>query len=385
MSEDVKEALAASAIQPGDVVTGRITGIEDKKVTVDIGYKFEGIVPIRELSALHIIHPSDVVQLGDEIRAVVMKIDEDDQVVVLSKRAADAQGAWDELLRRYEANEAFDVVVHDVVKGGLVTDVGVRGFIPASLVDRHFVDDLSPFKGQTLRVKIVEIDPENNKLILSRKAVLEEEHQANIRARIASLQPGDILEGTVRRIASFGVFVDIGGVDGLVHISQLAWHHVDHPSEVVKEGDVVRVKVLGADPDSGRISLSIKDAEPDPWDRYIHEFHEGDIVEGTVRRLVDFGAFVELRPGLEGLVHVSQISHQRVATPADALQEGQTVRVKILSIDHDRKRIALSIKEASGGGERRRESRWERAANTNQGTGATLGDLFGDLFKRTQG
>jgi small subunit ribosomal protein S1 len=385
MSEEVKEALTASAIQPGDVVTGHVTGIEDKKVTVDIGYKFEGIVPIRELSALHISHPSDVVRVGDEIRAVVIKIDEDDEVVVLSKREADAQGAWDELLRRYEQNESFDVVVHDVVKGGLVTDLGVRGFIPASLVDRHFVDDLTTLKGQTLRVKIIEIDPENNKLILSRKAVLEDQRQAEIRERLASLQPGEVLEGTVRRLASFGVFVDIGGVDGLVHISELAWHHVNHPSEVVHEGDVVRVKVLGVDPDAGRVSLSMKGAEPDPWDRYIGEFHEGDIVEGVVRRVVDFGAFVELRPGLEGLVHVSQISYQRVPSPADVLQEGQSVKVKVLGIDPERKRIALSIKEATGSGERRREPRWERMVPSNQGTGATLGDLFGDLFKRTQG
>jgi small subunit ribosomal protein S1 len=385
MSEEVKEALTASAIQPGDVVTGQVTAVEDKKVSVDFGYKFEGIIPIRELSALHISHPSDVVRVGDEVRAVVMKIDEDDSVVVLSKREADAKGAWDELLRRYENQESFDVVVHDVVKGGLVTDVGVRGFIPASLVDRHFVEDLTAFKGQTLRVKIVEIDPENNKLILSRKAVLEEEHQANVRARLASLQVGDILEGTVRRIASFGVFVDIGGVDGLVHISELAWHHVNEPTEVVHEGDVVRVKILGVDPDAGKVSLSIKEAEPDPWERYIGEFHEGDIVEGVVRRVVDFGAFVELRPGLEGLVHVSQISHQRVPSAADALQEGQQVKVKILSIDPERKRIALSIKEATGGDRGRRETqRWDRSA-TSQGTGATLGDLFGDLFKRTQG
>ncbi|WP_067933639.1 30S ribosomal protein S1 [Alicyclobacillus kakegawensis] len=386
MSEDLQEMLNTAALQPGDVVNGTVTAVDDKKVSVDIGYKFEGIIPIRELSALRIDHPSEVVAVGDTVRTKVLKIDEDSEVVVLSKRDADAADAWDDLLRKYENNEAFDVVVKDVVKGGLVADVGVRAFIPASLVDRHFVEDLSEFKDKTIRVRVIEIDPENNKLVLSRKAVLDDEHQAQVQNIMRSLETGAVVEGTVQRLTSFGVFVDVGGVDGLVHISELAWHHVDDPAEVVKKGDKVRVKILRVDPEAGRISLSIKEAEPSPWERYIDEFREGDVVTGTVKRLVDFGAFVELRPGLEGLVHVSQISRQHVAHPADVLSPGQEVQVKILSFDPDRQRISLSIKEAGndplGGGSRQSDRLFDRHNDTHSGTGATLGDLFGDLFKR---
>jgi small subunit ribosomal protein S1 len=385
MSEDLQEMLNTAALQPGDVVNGTVTAVDDKKVSVDIGYKFEGIIPIRELSALRIDHPSEVVAVGDSVRTKVLKIDEDSEVVVLSKREADAADAWDDLLKKYENNEAFDVVVKDVVKGGLVADVGVRAFIPASLVDRHFVEDLSEFKDKTIRVRVIEIDPENNKLVLSRKAVLDDEHQAHVQNIMRSLEEGSIVEGTVQRLTNFGVFVDVGGVDGLVHISELAWHHVDDPADVVKKGDKVKVKILRVDPEAGRISLSMKDAEPSPWERYADEFREGDIVTGVVKRLVDFGAFVELRPGLEGLVHVSQISRQHVAHPADVLSPGQEVRVKVLSFDPDRQRVSLSIKEAnedSYGGGRSSERVFERHTDTHSGTGATLGDLFGDLFKR---
>ncbi|MCL6625051.1 30S ribosomal protein S1 [Alicyclobacillus shizuokensis] len=386
MSEDLQEMLNTAALQPGDVVSGTVTAVDDKKVSVDIGYKFEGIIPIRELSALRIDHPSEVVAVGDTVRTKVLKIDEDSEVVVLSKRDADAADAWDELLHKYESNEAFDVVVKDVVKGGLVADVGVRAFIPASLVDRHFVEDLSEFKNKTIRVRVIEIDPENNKLVLSRKAVLDDEHQAQVQNIMRSLETGAVVEGTVQRLTSFGVFVDVGGVDGLVHISELAWHHVDDPAEVVKKGDKVRVKILRVDPEAGRISLSMKEAEPSPWERYIDEFHEGDVVTGTVKRLVDFGAFVELRPGLEGLVHVSQISRQHVVHPADVLSPGQEVQVKILSFDPARQRISLSIKEAGndplGSGSRQSDRLFDRHNDTHSGTGATLGDLFGDLFKR---
>ncbi|MCL6547601.1 MAG: 30S ribosomal protein S1 [Alicyclobacillus sp.] len=381
MSDELNEMATAPALSPGDEVTGTVTEVDDKKVTVDIGNPMQGIIPIRELSALHVEHPSQVLSVGDEVRAVVLKVDDQAGVVVLSKRAADARGAWSVLQERYETQEPFDVVVQDVVKGGLVADVGVRGFIPASLVDTKFVEDLSEFKGQTVRVVVSEIDPEQNKLILSRRAVLEREQREREYEILRSIRPGDILEGTVRRLTNFGVFVDVGGVDGLVHVSELAWHHVNSPSEVVHEGDRVAVKVLRVDPESGRISLSIKEATPSPWETALGDLREGDIVEGVVRRVVDFGAFVELKPGLEGLVHVSQIAHQHVAKAGDRLEEGQHVRVKILGIDPDRRRISLSIKEAEGARGRRDADRFTDRSNPG-GTGATLGDIFGDLFKR---
>lgn len=380
--------LNDSTLEPGAFVTGQVVSVDDKRVTVDIGYKFPGIVPIRELSALRIDHPSEVVQNGDTLKLVVIKIDEEAEVVILSKRQADAQGAWEFVTDKFNSGEAFDVLVKDVVKGGLVTDLGIRGFIPASLVDRHFVDDLSQFKGKTLKVCVAELDAEANKLILSRKAVLDKEAKQQQEQAIFRLHEGDVIDGTVQRLTDFGVFVDVGGVDGLVHISELAWHHVEHPSDYVKPGDSVRVRILRLDPQNGRISLSMKEAEPSPWERYAGEFKPGDAVTGVVRRLVDFGAFVELKPGLEGLVHISQLSNEHVDKPSDVLKEGQEVTVHVLSVDVAQQRIALSMREAIR--ERRpepsrRESaprHVEKVADSNSGTGATLGDLFGDLFKR---
>ncbi|MCL6453850.1 MAG: 30S ribosomal protein S1 [Alicyclobacillus sp.] len=382
MSEETRE-VTQSTVQPGDVVTGRVTEIDDKKVVLDIGHAYQGIIPIRELSALRIEHPSEVCSVGDEVQTKVLKIDEEDHVIVLSKREAAAEQAWADLQRRFESGSSFEVTVQDVVKGGLVTDVGVRGFIPASLVDRKFVEDLESFKGQTIRVKVVEIDPENNKLILSRKAVLDEEYEISVAQTLRSLPVGSVVTGTVQRLTNFGAFVDVGGVDGLVHVSELAWHHVDHPEDVVKPGDTVKVKILKVDPEAGRVSLSMREAQPSPWEEGVEEFRPGDVVTGIVRRIVDFGAFVELKPGLEGLVHVSQISHQHVAHPADVLEEGQEVKVRILSIEPERQRISLSLKDASNDRPPRREApRHHHAIQDDGGTGATIGDLFRDLFKK---
>jgi len=383
MSEEVRE-VTETTVQPGDVVKGHVTEVDDKKVVVDIGHAFHGIIPIRELSALRIDHPSEVCAVGDEVTMKVIKIDEEDQVVVLSKREAAASSAWDELENKFQNGVAFEVTIQDVVKGGLVTDVGVRGFIPASLVDRKFVEDLESFKGQNIQVMVVEIDQENNKLILSRKAVLDEAYDANVAQTLRTLPVGAVVSGTVQRLTNFGAFVDVGGVDGLVHVSELAWHHVDHPEDVVKPGDTVNVKILKVDPEGGRVSLSIREALPSPWEAGVQEFVTGEIVTGIVRRTVDFGAFIELKPGLEGLVHISQIAHQHVAHASDVLEEGQEIKVKILAIDPDRQRISLSIKEASEERPQRREP--VRYQNTEQddtsGTGATIGDLFRDLFKK---
>jgi len=385
MSEELSEMVEITTVEPGDLVTGIVTELEEKKANVDIGYKFPGIIPIRELSVLRIDHPNEVVQVGDQVRTKVLKVDEEAEVVILSKREADADEAWTNLRAQFDSGETLEVVVRDVVKGGLVADLGVRAFVPASLVDRHFVEDLEDFKGKTIRVKVIELDPETNKLVLSRKAVLDEEHENRMESVLHNLHEGEIVEGTVQRLTNFGAFVDVGGVDGLVHISELAWHHVKDPSEVVQAGDRVKVKVLRVDPEAGRISLSMKEAAPSPWEQYTEEFHEGDVVEGEVKRLVDFGAFVELRPGLEGLVHVSQISHQHVAHPQDVLTVGERVKVKILSFEPERKRVSLSIKEAESNNRQPSVQDTERFLNTqtdNSGTGATLGDLFGDLFNK---
>lgn len=389
MSEDLREMLTDGAVHEGDSVTGEVTAVDDNGVTVALSHGFEGHISPQELSALPGVEPAQIVAVGEQVTAVVTKVDMESGQVTLSKRRAEQTEAWTKMQELFDSQEAFDVEIRDVVKGGLVADVGVRAFIPASLVDRRFVEDLNEFKGQKLQVKVVELDPEKNKLILSRRAVLEREQEARAEVLMEKLQPGTVIEGVVQRLTDFGAFVDVGGADGLVHISELSYSHVDHPSDVVKEGEKVNVRILRVDPQAGRISLSIKAAQPEPWEQYATTYHPGDVVQGVVKRVVDFGAFVELQPGLEGLVHVSQISNDHVAHASDVLAPGQEVSVRILSVEPDRRRISLSMKE-SGGNQanhdyqpRRREQRRpvERQPEPSSGTGATLGDLFGDLFK----
>ncbi|WP_436664362.1 30S ribosomal protein S1 [Alicyclobacillus acidoterrestris] len=391
MSEDLREMLTDGAVHEGDIVTGEVTAVDDSGVTVALSHGFEGHISPQELSALPGTEPAQVLAVGDNVTAVVVKVDMESGQVTLSKRRAQQADAWNRMQELLESQETFEVVVRDVVKGGLVADVGVRAFIPVSLVDRRFVEDLNEFKGQTLRVKVVEVDAEKNKLILSRRAVLEEEQEQRAHDLMSHLEPGQVVEGVVQRLTDFGAFVDVGGADGLVHISELSYSHVDHPSDVVKEGDHVQVRVLRVDPDAGRISLSMKAAQPEPWEQYATQYHAGDVVQGTVKRVVDFGAFVELQPGLEGLVHVSQISNEHVAHPGDVLEPGQEVTVRILSVEPDRRRISLSMREPSAApaeaasSNRRREPRRQperQVEAPSSGTGATLGDLFGDLFKK---
>ncbi|MCR2803035.1 30S ribosomal protein S1 [Paenibacillus soyae] len=333
------------SLKKGDSVKGTIVKIEDNQAYVSLGYKYDGVIPIRELSSVQLENATDAVQIGQEVELKVVSIDDNKESLVLSKRLVDGEKAWEELQSKFESGEVFEVVVADVVKGGLVADVGVRGFIPASMVERHFVEDFSDYKGRTLRVKVKELDLENKKVILSQKDVLDAEFEQNKQQVMGNLQVGQELEGTVQRLTPFGAFVDIGGVDGLVHVSELSWQHVAHPKDVVSEGQSVRVKVLKVDPAAGKISLSIKAAQPGPWDTAAGQFNVGDIVTGTVRRIVTFGAFVEIAPGVEGLVHISQIAHRHVATPFEVLKEGQEVKAKVLDFNPAEKRVSLSIKE----------------------------------------
>ncbi|MDB5083123.1 MAG: ribosomal protein [Bacilli bacterium] len=382
-NQDMQHADDTTSLSKGDVVSGEIIRIEEGQAIVNIGYKFEGILPIGELSAVRVAQVSDLVSVGDEVSCKVIKINDQEGTLLLSKKEADAETAWDRLEGLWQQGAVFEVKVADVVKGGLVADVGARAFIPASHVELNYVEDFTPYRGKTLRVKIIEFSREEQKVILSQKAVLEEETKAAEQSVITNIKPGEILSGTVRRITSFGVFVDIGGVDGLVHISELSWSRVDDPSTVVQVGDVIRVKVLKVDPDKGRVSLSIKEAAESPWASVREQFKEGEVVTGTVRRLTGFGAFVELTPGIEGLVHVSQVADRHVTHPKEVLEPGQQVRVKILEINPDAGRISLSIREAEAGQRPRRESKKaaDKIPPVQQGTGATLGDLFGDLFK----
>lgn len=408
MSEEIKNQEAVETVsqdeleqivslKKGDTVKGTIVKIEDNQAYVSIGYKYDGVIPIRELSSVHLDSASDAVEVGQEVETKVVSIDDEKERLVLSKRAIDGENAWDDLQQRFDSKETFEVVVADVVKGGIVADVGVRGFIPASMVERHFVEDFSDYKGRTLRVKVKEIDRENNKVILSAKDVLDEEFESNKLKIMAELKEGQVLEGTVQRLTQFGAFVDVGGVDGLVHVSEIAWSHIDKPADVLSEGDKVTVKVLKVDPEKGKISLSIKAAAPGPWETATEQFHTGDIVSGEVRRLVAFGAFVEIAPGVEGLVHISQISHKHIGTPHEVLKEGQTVQVKVLDVNPAEKRVSLSIKETedapapspkaerpSRGSSVKKEDLGNNpnVSLSNEGLSITLGERFGDKLSQ---
>ncbi|AWX55891.1 MULTISPECIES: 30S ribosomal protein S1 [Brevibacillus] len=385
MMEETNVSLTdATTISVGDVVKATVTKVEDKQALVDLGYKYDGLIPISELSPLHVEKVSDVVAVGDTFEVKVIKLNDEKEELVVSKKAVAMESSWSDLEQKMQAGEIIEATVKEVVKGGLVVDVGVRGFIPASMVERHFVEDFSDYKGKTLALKVVEMDKEKNKVILSHKAVLEDEVKVQKQSIMDKIQVGQVLEGTVQRMTDFGVFVDIGGVDGLVHVSELAWNRVDKPSDVVKEGDKVQVKVLKIDRENERIGLSIKETQAGPWANVAEDFKAGSILNGTVKRLVSFGAFIELAPGIEGLVHISQIANRRVNTPGEVLKEGQEVQVKVLDVVPQEQRISLSIRAV----EEDRVEQAERASKreqqqftqeNNQPMGVTLGELFGDL------
>ncbi|GGD69350.1 30S ribosomal protein S1 [Paenibacillus nasutitermitis] len=384
------------SLKKGDSVKGTIVKIEDNQAYVSLGYKYDGVIPLRELSSIQIESAAEAVEVGQEVELKVVSIDDDKEKLVLSKKLVDGEKAWDELQNRFDQGEVFEVTVADVVKGGLVADVGVRGFIPASMVERHFVEDFSDYKGRTLRVKVKEIDRENNKVILSQKEVLDAEFEQNKQEVMNAIQVGQEIEGTVQRLTPFGAFVDIGGIDGLVHVSELSWQHVAHPKDVVSEGQTVNVKVLKVDPAAGKISLSMKAAQPGPWESADGQFKAGDIVTGTVRRIVSFGAFVEIAPGVEGLVHISQLAHRHVATPNEVVTEGQEVQAKVLDFNPSEKRVSLSIKETEEAPEQP-ASRPERSSSSqrspkvelnnpnvslsNESMSFTLAERFGDKLK----
>lgn len=374
-------------LKDGDIVRARVESVEDNRVIVSIeSAKYDGIIPISELSSLHVEKASDAVSVGDEFDVIVKKVEEPSEDsegtgnYVLSKRQVDAVAAWDVLKKQFENGEVIESEVKDVVKGGLVIDLGVRGFVPASLVEDYFVETFDDYKGKTLKFKIVEMDQEKNRLILSHRAVLEDLKAEKKVEVINTIKEGDVLTGTVQRIATFGAFVDIGGVDGLVHISQVAHEHVSNVYDVLSEGQEVQVKVLSVDPVNERISLSIKDTLAGPWEGIEEKAAKGSVLTGVVRRLVTFGAFVEVFPGVEGLVHISQIAHKHINTPHEVLEEGQEVQVKVLEVSEDEKRLALSIrelleKEASD------EPDEESFELPEQENGFSFGDLLGEQLK----
>ena len=336
------------AFEDGDVVQGEVVQIDRDEVLVDIGYKSEGVIPVNELSIRKNVNPADEVSLGETVDALVVTKEDAEGRLVLSKKRAKFEKAWRKIEEAAESGEPVEGTVIEVVKGGLIVDLGIRGFLPASLVDIRRVQDLDEFKATTVRCKVIELNRSRNNVVLSRRAILEDERREVRQQIIGSLERGSVVEGAISNIVDFGAFVDLDGIDGLIHISELSWSHVNHPSEVVSIGDVVKVKVLDIDHDRQRISLGLKQTQEDPWQKVIDTHHIGDVLEGTVTKIVSFGAFVEIYNGVEGLVHISELSEQHVENPRQVLGEGDVVRVRILEIDTERRRLSLSAKQVDG-------------------------------------
>ncbi len=334
--------------EEGDVVTGHVVRIDKDEVLVDIGYKSEGVIPSNELSIRKSVDPKDEVELGEEVDALVLTKEDQDGRLILSKKRARFEKAWRRIEAAAESGEPVDGTVIEVVKGGLIIDLGVRGFLPASLVDIRRVPHLDEYLGQTIECRVIELNRSRNNVVLSRRAVLEEQRREDRERILDRLQPGMIVEGTISNIVDFGAFVDLDGIDGLIHISELSWSHVNHPSEILSIGDTVSVKVLDIDRDRQRISLGLKQTQEDPWQRVVDTYNVGDELEGRVTKVVTFGAFVEILDGVEGLVHISELAQHHVENPREIIQPSDEVKVKILEIDSERRRLSLSIKRVEG-------------------------------------
>ncbi|HEX8744954.1 MAG TPA: 30S ribosomal protein S1 [Thermoleophilaceae bacterium] len=332
----------------GDVVSGNVVRIDKDEVLVDIGYKSEGVIPSNELSIRKSANPHDEVELGEEVDALVLTKEDQDGRLVLSKKRARFEKAWRRIEGAAESGEPVEGSVIEVVKGGLIIDLGVRGFLPASLVDIRRVQNLDEFLGQTIECKVIELNRSRNNVVLSRRAVLEEERKEVRQQILDRLQPGQIVEGAISNIVDFGAFVDLDGIDGLIHISELSWSHVNHPSEILSIGQVVPVKVLDIDRDRQRISLGLKQTQEDPWQRVVDTYGLGDELEGKVTKVVSFGAFVEILDGVEGLVHISELAQHHVENPREVVNQDDVIRVKILEIDSERRRLSLSAKRVEG-------------------------------------
>ncbi len=346
------DAVDATIVEfdDGDIVTGRVVKIDSDEVLLDIGFKSEGVIPSRELSIRNDVDPHEIVSLDDELEALVLQKEDKDGRLILSKKRAQYERAWGTIEEIKEKDGIVKGPVIEVVKGGLILDIGLRGFLPASLVDLRRVRDLQPYVGKEIECKIIELDKNRNNVVLSRRAYLEETQREQRDEFLANLKPGEIRSGVVSSVVNFGAFVDLGGMDGLVHVSELSWKHVDHPSSVVTVGDEVTVQVLDVDLSRERISLSLKATQQDPWQEFATSHQVGELVYGRVTKLVPFGAFVQVGEGIEGLVHISEMAVHHVEAPEQVVTPGEELWVKIIDIDLDRRRISLSIKQAAEGG-----------------------------------
>ncbi|MGI6485718.1 MAG: bifunctional 4-hydroxy-3-methylbut-2-enyl diphosphate reductase/30S ribosomal protein S1 [Tepidanaerobacteraceae bacterium] len=376
---DVSYEETFADIQEDTIVKGTVVKVSNNEVIVNIGYKSDGIIPLNEISYTPVQDPCDYVKVGDEIDVYVLKLEDKEGNLILSKKRADTAIALDKIENAYKENSIVEGTVTEIVKGGVIADVyGIKGFIPASHLDLKYVPDLNVYTGKTLKLKVIELDKNKNRIVLSRKTVMEEEKQVLREKTWASIEEGQLIKGTVRRLTDFGAFVDIGGVDGLIHISDLAWQKINHPSEVVKEDEEVEVNILKIDRERERISLGLKQVLGNPWDEVENKYEIGSIVDGKVVKLVTFGAFVEIEPGVEGLVHISQISNEHIPTPGDVLNVDDIVKVKIMDINAKERKMSLSIKEALREKNEKRNEMYMKSSDN----GITIGEMVGEVFDK---
>jgi small subunit ribosomal protein S1 len=379
----LEDAMAATIVEfeDGDLVTGTVVKVDKDEVLLDIGFKSEGVIPSRELSIRHDVNPSEIVSLGEEIEALVLQKEDKEGRLVLSKKRAQYERAWGDIEKIKEADGIVEGPVIEVVKGGLILDIGLRGFLPASLVELRRVRDLQPYVGKTIQAKIIELDKNRNNVVLSRRAWLEETQKEQREEFLFNLKPGEIRTGVVSSVVNFGAFVDLGGMDGLVHVSELSWKHVDHPGSVVAVGDEITVQVLEVDLSRERISLSLKATQQDPWQEFASAHKVGELVYGRVTKLVPFGAFVQVGEGIEGLVHISEMAIHHVDLPDQVVTPGDELWVKIIDIDLQRRRISLSIKQAAEGGEVAAEYREHFGDHAYDDAGNYIGADFSAEFE----
>ena len=381
-------------LRKGQKVTGTVVEINDNGVYVDVNYKTDGFIPLRHLSHRPVEDAHDIVSMDEEIEVVILTLEDDEGNMILSKKQADYEKAWEKIVEAHENDEVIEAEVTKEVKGGLVVDVGVRGFIPASHVAIGYVDDLSDYVGETLRLKVIEVERDNNNVVLSAKKVLEKERAAKKEETLASLEEGQTVEGTVTKLVDFGAFIDLGGIEGLLHISEMSWGRIESPAEVLSEGEKVEVQVLGVNKEEERISLGLKQLLPDPWEEFAEKHYEGEVVEGKITKLVDFGAFMEVEKGIEGLIHISQLSHKHVKTADEVVNVGDVREAKIINIDADQERVGLSLKEleekpepkeksssSSQSSSKGSSSSSQSSSDDNSSSGgATIREIVGDIF-----
>ncbi|MPY91800.1 MAG: 30S ribosomal protein S1 [Acidimicrobiia bacterium] len=379
--QSLDDAYAATMVEveDGQIVAGVVVKVDRDEVLLDIGYKSEGVIPSRELSIRNDVNPAEIVSLGEDVEAMVLQREDKDGRLILSKKRAQYERAWGEIERIKDQDGYVKGPVIEVVKGGLILDIGLRGFLPASLVELRRVRDLQPYVGKTLEAKIIELDKNRNNVVLSRRLWLEETQREQREEFLANLKPGEVRTGVVSSVVNFGAFVDLGGMDGLIHVSELSWKHVDHPGSVVAVGDEVSVQVLEVDLDRDRISLSLKATQQDPWQEFASNHRVGELVYGRVTKLVPFGAFVQVGDGIEGLVHISEMSAHHVDLPEQVVTPGEELWVKIIDLDLGRRRISLSIKQAAEGGQVAAEYQDAFGAHMYDAEGNYIGPSYEEL------